>query len=110
MRYAHNPMSEEVTISEEEGLLKIRFLVSRLDAAAAGRLKKSLHGVPGEGIRRVEIDLEPVAFIDSSGVGVLLGIYRQLPEDSAEVRLAHVGPTVRSVLELLRLHRIFAIE
>lgn len=103
-------MSDEVIASREEGQLEIQFRMERLDAAAAARVKDVCQALPGEGVDRVAIDLEPIRFIDSSGVGLILGIYRRLPDENVEARLVNVAPAVRSVLELLRLHRVFVIE
>ena len=55
----------------------------------------------------VTVDLSQVDFIDSSGMGSLLSIHRRLPETHAPVRLINVRPGVQSVLELVRLHRVF---
>ncbi len=103
-------MSDEVIASCGEGRLEIQFRMERLDAAAAARAKDVCQSLPGEGVDQVAIDLEPIRFIDSSGVGLILGIYRRLPSENVEVRLVNVAPAVRSVLELLRLHRVFVIE
>jgi len=55
-------------------------------------------------------DLASLDFIDSSGVGALLSLYKRLPPPNPSVKLLRVKPTVQAVIELLRLHRIFEIE
>jgi anti-sigma B factor antagonist len=81
----------------------------RLDAASAREFKKVCDECWEAGIERLTIDLREVEFLDSSGVGALLSVYKKLPPDKPSVKLLHVQPAVQTVIELLRLHRIFTI-
>lgn len=82
----------------------------RLDASSSSHMKKELDFKIPQGVNRAQVDMKEVQFIDSSGVGVLLGIYRKLPVEGAEVLLINVHSGVQAVLELLRLHRIFKVQ
>jgi len=81
----------------------------RLDAATARDFKKACDEFWKPGVERLTIDLRSVEFLDSSGVGALLSVYKKLPADKPSVKLLHVQPAVQTVIELLRLHRIFTI-
>ncbi len=94
----------------DNGTLKLGVGVNRLDASSSRHFKKEFESLWSDGIRDVELDFENVEFIDSSGVGALLGVYKRLPENEASVRLTKVKAPVQSVIELLRLHRIFEIS
>lgn len=89
--------------------LMITLKVPRLDAAVARGFKQECEDAWSDAITSVEIDLSVVQFIDSSGIGALLSIYKKLPAGSASVRLLKASPEVQSVIELLRLHRIFEL-
>ena len=93
----------------EGATVNLTFTISQLDASASQQLKQNLRALPFDGVMRVVIDLGSVEFIDSSGVGVLLTLYKWLTP-GAIVQLAKVQPEVRAVLELLRLHRVFEIN
>lgn len=93
-----------------DGALQIFLNLPRLDASASASLKKQLAFDLDPSVQRAEVDMGAVQFIDSSGIGVLLSIYRKLPQESADVTLHNVHPGVQAVLELLRLHRIFKVE
>lgn len=84
--------------------------VARLDATEARSFKQECEAALGPGITTVVIDLGTVQFIDSSGIGALLSVYKKLPAGTSAVKLTHVTPTVHAVIELLRLHRIFQLE
>ena len=94
----------------DNGTLKVELGVNRLDAASSRDFKKEVDQLWSDEVLRVELDFDRVEFIDSSGVGALLGVYKRLPEDNASVRLNRVKGPVQSVIELLRLHRIFEIR
>jgi anti-anti-sigma factor len=103
-------MADEFQTKVENGALQIFLNLPRLDASASGSLKKQLAFDLDPSVQRVEVDMKTVQFIDSSGIGVLLSIYRKLPQEGADVTLRNVHPGVLAVLELLRLHRIFKVE
>ena len=81
----------------------------RLDAATARDFKKVCEECWAPEVERLTIDLAQVDFLDSSGVGALLSVYKKLPADKPSVKLLHVQPPVQTVIELLRLHRFFTI-
>jgi anti-anti-sigma factor len=103
-------MSDEFQTKIVDGILLISVNLPRLDASSASSLKKQLDFPMEPAVTKADVDLASVQFIDSSGVGVLLSIYRKLPQHSAEVVLRNVQSGVQSVLELLRLHRVFKVQ
>lgn len=103
-------MAEEFQTTMRDGVLSVIVNIPRLDASSAAELKQKLGFELDPSIRRAEVEMGGVQFIDSSGIGVLLGIYRKLPQNEAEVILRNVQSSVRAVIELLRLQRVFKIE
>ncbi len=62
------------------------------------------------GRQAVLIDLTDVQFVDSSGLGALLSCLRQISADGGRLRLCGISRTVRSLFELVRMHRVFEIH
>lgn len=89
--------------------LTVTVLVSRLDAAIARDFKSGVESAWVSGLTQVEINLGAVEFVDSSGVGALLSVFRKLPPGGGVTRLTQLKPGVQAVLELLRLHRVFEL-
>lgn len=102
-------MSDSFRMKVSGDVLYISLNLPRLDASSAAAVKTELTMELDPAVKRAEIEIGNVRFIDSSGIGVLLGIYRKLPGDDAEVILRNVQPGVQAVLELLRLHRVFKV-
>ena len=93
--------------SENPDSLEILIEVKSLDASNALELKNLLKDLDLKGKDRLVLNLKNIEFIDSSGIGALLSIYKQYNQN---VSLKQPTSPVLSVLELLRLHRIFEIE
>lgn len=102
-------MSLVLNTSISGNKLTVTVLVSRLDAAIAREFKAEVDAAWKSGLGLVEIDLGAVEFVDSSGIGALLSVYRKLPPGAGVTRLLKVQPGVLAVLELLRLHRVFEL-
>jgi anti-sigma B factor antagonist len=79
-----------------------------LDLASAPKLKWALTDVLGAGYDQVVLDFSGVTFIDSTALGVLVGVQRRL---DAPVRLAIAGAhsDVLRIFELSGLDGIFDV-
>ena len=58
---------------------------------------------------RVLLDMCNVTFLDSSGLGALVAIWRRLSSREGEIKLCKIGPSVRTAFEITRMHRVFEI-
>lgn len=75
-----------------------------LDLGSAPSLKRTLAELVGTGSTRIVVDLSRVTFMDSTALGVLLGIGRRLGRDGVLV-VAAASPQVRQLFELTALNR-----
>jgi anti-sigma B factor antagonist len=86
-------------------------LSGSLDAAAVASFSQQttawLESQPE--VTRLVVDLGEVAFVDSAGLGALVGVLRRLTARGGDVRLARPRPSVKLVLEITRANKIFAI-
>ena len=83
---------------------------TRLDAAVSGELKKACDLRWPPRVEVLRVDMAEVEFVDSSGIGALLGLYKRLPASHGAVRLLNTSRPVRSVIELLRLQKVFLLD
>jgi len=86
--------------------LEIAIDLPRLDAAAAPSFRQDLAGMLDHKPDRVLIDLSRVEFIDSTGLGVLVSLLKQMGPNG---RIAVVGaaPAVKRLLQITRLDTLF---
>ena len=85
------------------------FAVGSFDAAAARDAQEQLRGLLAAGHRHFVIDLEAVEFIDSTGLGVLVGLLKKVRIGEGSVRLRGVRPDLQDILRLTRLDRAFEL-
>jgi anti-sigma B factor antagonist len=57
----------------------------------------------------LDLDLSTLSFLDSSGLGTLVGIHRLLSPHDGRVRLWRPKPALRQLLRLVHLDEIFEI-
>jgi anti-sigma B factor antagonist len=83
---------------------------NRLDILVAAEFRTALLQLIDSGQHRVIVDLGDVDFIDSSGLGALVSALKTLKllKGDGDVRLANLRPPVVSLLEIIRLHRVFS--
>lgn len=91
-------------------ILIITLEANRLDTKGTSQLKHNVISLINEtGKAYVVFNLNHLNFIDSSGVGVFLSILRFLNSRGGELKLAELTPPVRTILELVSMHKIFEI-
>jgi len=84
-------------------------LAGRFDAATAPGVKDELHRLIEEGRSKLVLNLSQMEFIDSAGLGALVSCLRRAAAEGGDLRLAEVPPFCRSIFELTRLTRVFAV-
>jgi anti-sigma B factor antagonist len=55
----------------------------------------------------VHVDLRRVSFIDSSGLGMLVGVLKEAREANGQIRLMNAGREVRRILQVTGLEALF---
>ncbi len=79
---------------------------SRIVADVAPRFKAEIIEILGQGHRVLILDLSDVAFIDSSGLGALIGSLKVVGEGN-ELALCGAREAVASMFKLTRMDKVF---
>ena len=85
-----------------------RVPVDELDASNAGEFKRGIAPLLQASTKLV-LDMGHLSFVDSSGLGAMLSCLRQLSGKNGDLKLCCMSKPVRSLFELVRMHRIFDI-
>ena len=83
--------------------------VVELGAAISDEFRDEVRAALTEGQRNIEIDLSQTTFLDSCGLGALIGLHKTACSRQGTLRLLNPLPPVRQILELTRMHRVFEI-
>lgn len=97
-----------MTASVAEGVQVVTVMDRRIDAAVAVRFKDKMQEMTGDSHHRVILDLGQVEFLDSSGLGAVVGAMKHLGRQR-RLDLANLTPTVEKVFRITRMDRVFRI-
>lgn len=100
----------DLELSNDSASLTVRVNASKLDITTAQEFKRAIENIWKPTISRVVIDLSAVEFIDSFGIGALVGVHKRLPPSSSPATLLNPSPSVLTIIEVVRLHRVFNLE
>lgn len=101
-------MELEIKIDQSDGLCVIA-LAGEVDVYTAPQLKERLIESIEGGCTNILVDLEQVGFIDSSGLGVLVGALRRVKENSGAIRLVCSRENVLKIFRITGLDKVFPI-
>ena len=81
-----------------------------LDVGTAPRLGAALHRLVDEGRTSLTLDCSGLTFVDSQGLGMLVGVSRRLKEAGGSLHLQGARSQLLRVLQLTRLDQTFILE
>lgn len=86
------------------------FVTGELDHYSAQSVRRELDTlIARPGVKRLVLDLRDMAFMDSSGIGVILGRYRELRERGGSVAVKNMNPQVEKVFTLSGMKQVIQI-
>lgn len=97
-----------VGVEEHEGWAVVR-VHGEVDVATAPRLREHLVAVIAEGQPRIVLDLDGVAFLDSTGLGVIVGALKRTRTHGGDLRLVCTRPALLRLFELTALDRAMSL-
>jgi anti-sigma B factor antagonist len=102
---------EEFDISDESrGGATVISPSGEVDIATAGQLRDRVDQVIERTEGTVVVDLTSVTFIDSTGLGVLIGARKRCVEDGRTLRVVIAEPRILKVFEITGLTELFDIR
>jgi anti-sigma B factor antagonist len=93
----------------EQGVNVVK-VSGELDVFSSPRLREMLLDVIDKGPLRLVVDLSDVTFLDSTGLGVLVGIYHRLRARSGSMSFVGANERVRRVFHVTQLTKIFVLH
>ncbi|GGC86829.1 anti-sigma F factor antagonist [Thalassobacillus devorans] len=102
-------MSLSVDFARKEDVLLVR-LVGELDHHEAEGLKKEWKAILNQHqVRNVILNLEGLDFMDSSGLGVILGRYKEINAMGGEMVICSISPEVKRLFDLSGMFKIMKL-
>lgn len=102
-------MDLRLDVSEQGGWSVLQ-VGGEVDVATAPRLREQLIDLVNDQRFSIVVDLEGVDFIDSTGLGVLIGARKRVRLHDGDVRLVCTEPRIVKVFEITGLDQVFQIH
>jgi len=102
-------MTELSVTSQELGSFTVVEATGDIDLVSAPVLRSSLESLFRQGCLRLVLDLRGVPFVDSTGLGVLVGAQRVVARHDGEIRLVCTADRVLRVFSITGLDQVFSV-
>ena len=103
-------MSLNINMEVNKDVLCIR-LSGELDHHCAEELRnRAVQAIERHDIRHIILNLEHLSFMDSSGLGVILGRYKQIKQLNGEMVVCAISPPIQRLFDLSGLFKIITLE
>ncbi len=96
---------------QQQGQTLTVYLCGEIDHCAAEGLRNEIEmAIFKRNVTRLILDFSQVSFMDSSGVGMIIGRYKTMHARGGSVAACGLHPPVDRLFRLAGLHRIIAVE
>jgi stage II sporulation protein AA (anti-sigma F factor antagonist) len=103
-------VSLNIDLEVKNDVLLIR-LIGELDHHTADNLRElATNAIEKHQIRHILLNLENLSFMDSSGLGVILGRYKQIKQLHGEMVVCAISPAVERLFDMSGLFKIIRLE
>lgn len=103
-------MSLGIDLNVKESVLCIR-LTGELDHHTAETLRSQVSDhLRQHDVRHIVLNLEELSFMDSSGLGVVLGRYKEIKQLGGEMIVCAISPAVKRLFDMSGLFKIIRLE
>ena len=96
-------------LNEQECFCDIS-LEGELDVSTADKLKEHLHNLADKESLDMKINLTNLDYIDSTGLGVMIGVLKKLKINGKEIYILNPKINVKKIFAITGLDKIFKVE
>jgi anti-sigma B factor antagonist len=97
---------ESITVGAGCAVLRI---AGEVDVYTAPQLREQVIGLLAGGVRHIVADLREVDFLDSTGLGALVGSLKRLREQDGSLKLVTSSDTILKIFQLTGLRHAFTL-
>jgi len=101
-------MSLKVETQQKEGITIVSCHGRIVLGEESGGLRETLKRALGSA-KQVVLNLSDVSYIDSGGLGTLVGVYSSARAAGADIKLGGLGARIRDVLQITKLVTVFEV-
>lgn len=102
-------MSLEIKYINLENALEIK-PIGEVDIYTSPELKHKIYELIEQKNQDLIINGEQLDYIDSTGLGVIMGIYKRLQEKSLNIKVVNLKPNIYKLFDITGLNKVFNIQ
>jgi anti-sigma B factor antagonist len=104
------PVSEITVTRRSEGVAEVVTVAGEIDIATYHQLRAMLITAVDAGPGSVVVDMEAVEWIDSTGLGTLVGAYKRARDKGGTVQVAAVPDRIAKHFQVTGLTKLFGMH
>lgn len=93
----------------ENGKLRV-LLKGEVDISTAPEFKTRLYELVGEGDKDIELFCEELSYIDSTGLGILVGALKRVKKNENSVYIYRLKENIKKLFRITGLDKVFILE
>lgn len=99
-----------IKYSLDQKNLLIEFMSTELDHHITNEVRDEIDNILiSKSVRNIIFDFKNINFMDSSGIGVIIGRYKKISNDGGKVSVVNVNARVKKVFDLSGMNKIIGI-
>ncbi|NHM33167.1 anti-sigma factor antagonist [Neobacillus terrae] len=102
-------MNIKIDVKEKDSILAVK-VSGEVDAYTAPKLRESIFPLSEKENVKMEIDLTEVSYMDSTGLGVIVGVFKSVRSNNGEFRLVGLSDRLKRLFEITGLADIIDIN
>jgi len=102
-------MSLEIENKIQDNIIEIK-PIGEVDIYTSPKLKNKIFALIDERNTNILIDGEGLEYIDSTGLGVLMSIYKKLQEKGLNFTIINLKPNIYKLFDITGLNKVFNIR
>jgi anti-sigma B factor antagonist len=99
----------ECKLMEDQDYWEIK-LVGEVDIASASKFRAALTESYGQAPADIRLDASELSYVDSTGLGVIIGAFGRMQDKGHVVRIINPRPNVKKLLSITSLDKIFCSQ
>lgn len=97
----------DIKINEQYNAVVLNLDGKLMGGPFGEEMSSTLHKLLDEGKKRIVIDLSKVGFVNSSGLGILIGGLTTMRNGGGDLKLAGITSKIEGLLSITKLNQIF---
>lgn len=75
----------------------------------SGTLRDTVADISGKGNKNILLNMEDVSYIDSAGLGELVGSYTSVTNKGGQLKLVNLQSKLKDLMQITKLHTVFRV-